>query len=982
MIHGDEFRQLAERIDPSSAAALGADYKASPICDLACLIGTAFPPLAPRHDWQLAALAVVADEGWARARSRPSYLERLRAAMTAGETCERALRRVSWVERARIALRELLPVQLGGAPVETTAYELSQLAEALLEIALDEAQRETVEKFGEPTRADGEPSQMIVIGFGKLGGKELNAGSDVDLKFIYDTDDSGTLDGAGDVSPHQYWVNVAQRIVKLFEDQTEDGFVWRVDLRLRPHGSKGPVAISLAAAERYYETFGRTWERAALLRARVVAGDERLGEQFQREVITPFVYRQQVDPSIAETFVDMVDRSRIELSEDPARDLKLGPGGIREAEFFIQSLQVIWGGREQMLRTTGSRAALARLLSRGFVTARESEDISTGLWLLRKVEHSLQSVTGIQTHTLPEPGPQLEHLARVLGYGDGAELNTALDEVRATIHGHFGTLAPEHADAPSPFRTVLWGIHEQDTNIDKQVIELFGTAETGDHLRALAAHPDGLFGKRTLERYPDFGETMLGAIAECPDPEVAAAALRSLFGRMTAPGAYITALQKDHQALQRLVTVLGASAFVARAMIATPLLLDRMIFSSRDPLEHSATQLIDEELERRERSDDAVEDRESFIGALRRAKTRVMVGVAIADLSGGLPMERLTGALTELADVSLQRALGYGPVGGTEGLAILAVGKLGGRDVGYTSDLDVLFIFDSEFAPEQATAAEFFSRRAHRVISLISEAHADGPGYELDTRLRPSGSQGMLVTSLGAFARYHRVPVPGEAPSSQTPSVLISGADWERQALVRARYCTGDEKLGSMAMDIAQRAAYGAGAPDPAEMHRLRTRMELELGCETPSRFDIKLGRGGLQDVEFAVQFLQMRYGDDLSVRVTPTLDGLAVLRAAGYLSDELFEPLLEGYSFLYRLALRLQLVEGVSDSRLELGHPRLRSIARSLGFRDLVEMDARSQLIERYRQLTSAVREAYLKVLGFDEEPSAPPSVPRSRRW
>ena len=981
MIHGDEFRQLAERIDPSGGAALGAEYKASPVRDLACLIGTAFPPLAPRHAWQLAGLAVFADEGWARARSRTSYLKRLRAAMTAGETCGRALRRVSWVERVRIALRELLPVELGGAPVETTAYELSQLAEALLEVALDEAQREAIEKFGAPARADDERSQMIVIGFGKLGGNELNAGSDVDLMFIYDTAESAGLDGANAVSLHQYWVNVAQRIVKLFEEQTEDGFVWRVDLRLRPHGSKGPIAISLAAAERYYETFGRTWERAALLRARVVAGDERLGEQFQREVITPFVYRQQVDPSLTDTFVDMVHRSRIELSDDPARDIKLGPGGIREAEFFIQSLQVIWGGREKMLRTTGSREALARLLSRGFVTARESEDINTGLWLLRKVEHALQWVTGIQTHTLPEPGPQLDHLARVLGYRDGAELDAAIDGVRATIHSHFGSLAPELAEVPSPFRTILWGLHEHDTNIDKQVIELFGTAETGDHLRALAAHPDGLFGKRTLERYPHFGETLLGAIADCPDPEAASAALRSLFCRMTAPGAYITALQKDPQALQRLVTVLGASAFVARAMIATPRLLDRMIFSARDPLEHSATQLIDEALERRERSDDAEEDRESFIGALRRAKTRVMVGVAIADLSGGLPTERLTGVLAELADVSLQRAFCYGPGGGADGLAILAVGKLGGRDVGYTSDLDVLFIFDPEQAPELAAAPDFFSRRAHRIISLISEAHAAGPGYELDTRLRPSGSQGMLVTSLGAFGRYHRVETPGCALSTETPSVLVSGADWERQALVRARYCAGDERLGSMAVEVAQRAAFGAGAPDPGEMHRLRTRMERELGRETPSRVDIKLGRGGLLDVEFAAQFLQMRYGDDLSVHVTSTVDGLTVLRAAGYLPDELFEPLLEGYSFLFRLALRLQLLEGVADSRLELGHPRLRSVARSLGFRDLVRIDARSQLIERYRRLTSAVREAYLQVLGFDEEPNVPPSALRSRR-
>lgn len=977
MIYGDELRALARHIDASRAAALGAEYDASPVADLAVLMGTAYPPFAPHHEWQLVGLTALVSEGWARARSRTAYLRRLRAALNAGETCARALRRICWIERFRIALRELLPVQFGGAPVETTAYELAQLAEALLETALTQAEQEAVERFGEPTRADGARSHLIIIGFGKLGGHELNAGSDIDLMFIYDTDD-----GAGETSLHEHWVSVSQRIVKLFEEQDEDGFVWRVDLRLRPDGSKGPLAMSLAAAERYYETFGRTWERAALLRARVVAGDERLGKKFQREVMTPFVYRQQVDPTLADTFVDMVLRSRAELSEKPERDIKIGPGGIREAEFFIQSLQVIWGGKEKTLRTPGSRAALARLLSRGFVTSREAQDISSGLWMLRTVEHALQSVTGIQTHTLPEPGAQLDHIARVLGYEDGDELDSVTNEVRRTVHSHFGALAPGAAEAPSPFATILWGLHQHDSNIDERVTELFGSAETGDHLRALAFHPDGIFGKRTLERYRGFGERMLEAIADCPDPEAGAAALRSIFGRMTAPGAYITALEKDPRALQRLVTVLGASAFVARAMIATPRLLDRMIFSARDPLEHSPTQLIDEELERRERSDDPVEDRESLVGALRRAKTRVMVAVAIADLSGELSISGITRRLTELADVSLERALRYELVGTAGGLAVLAVGKLGGCDVGYASDLDVLFIFDPAQAPDVDAAPPFFSRHAQRMMSLLSQAHAAGPGYELDTRLRPSGAQGLLVSSLSAFARYHRVDAPDDAAPSQRPSVLMSGAAWERQALVRARRCAGDEALGALAMDVARGAAFGGGALDPDEMHRLRTRMERELALETPSRFDLKLGRGGLLDVEFATQFLQMRHGDDPRVRVTPTLEALEVLRASGYIMDALFEPLVEGYSFVYRLALRLQLVEGVSDSRLELGHPRLRSVARSLGFRDLVDIDARSQLVERYRQLTTAVRSAYFKVLGFDTEPVLPVSGPRSRRW
>ena len=343
---------LARVIDPARAEALVRSLGTDGGRALGVLLGAAFPPLTPVHGWQLDALDVMARRGFRSQRSREFLIGRLRDELPTLDDAEHVkatLRRQSWAQRARIALREVLPRSLGGAAVDVTARELSHLAEAGFAVALAEAEAHATARFGTPRRADGAPSVLTVLGMGKLGGLELNAGSDVDVICIYDTDDGA----AGDVSLHEYWTHVARRAVATLEEPTEDGFVWRVDLRLRPEGSQGPLVYSATAAERYYETWGRLWERAALLRARPIAGDPELGATLGREVITPFVYRRNVDPSIATSLVELVERSRAELRADRARNLKLGRGGIREAEFFVQALQLIWGGREPSLRVQG-----------------------------------------------------------------------------------------------------------------------------------------------------------------------------------------------------------------------------------------------------------------------------------------------------------------------------------------------------------------------------------------------------------------------------------------------------------------------------------------------------------------------------------------------------------------------------------------------------------------------------------------------------
>ncbi len=964
-IAASELLAQARYIDPARAAVLEQELSERPGRELAVLLGTAYPPLTPALDWQHEAIERIAREGWRVERQRGDILARLLA--RSGDLSDAGhvqvnLRRAVHEEKLRIALRELLPRTEGGASVDVTAHELSDLADAAFEVALGEADRAIAQRFGEPTRSDGERSAIVVLGMGKLGGLELNAGSDVDVIFIYDTDD-----GESSISLHDHWSRVARRAVATLDTPTADGMVWRVDLRLRPEGSQGAIVNSVAAAERYYETWGRLWERAAMLRARPMAGSQELGALLEREVIAPFVYRHGVDPSIATALAELVHRSRAELSNAPDRDLKLGPGGIREAEFFIQSLQLIWGGREPSLRVSGSLPALERLQSRGLVTDREARTIAEAYLLLRRVEHRVQWMTGIQTHLVPENRAERGRLARSLGFEDAAGLEAELAEAREAVHELFTALAPAEPRPLPRYHALLSRLEQDDADLARISEQEFGSPELAEHLAALMRRPDGLLGGATRERYPDLADQLIDALIESPDPDQAGRYLRSFFQRFTSPAAYIATLAGDPSVLHRLATVLGASAFVGDAVVGRPDLVDIILFGRGLPGDAHAA--VSAELETWERSSagqaDEFERRDEFVGALRRAKRRVMVDVAVADLAGTIETRDATRMLSDLADEILERSVGYQLEGNVTGLSVIAVGKLGGREIGYGSDLDVLFIYDPAAAPPDRDPGEHFVRHAQRIIRLVSEPHPAGPGYELDTRLRPSGAQGLLVTSLSSFARYHGVALEA-ADDGGAPSVLSSGAAWERQALLRARAAAGDLELGERVIEVAHVAAYERGAPPAEELHRLRMRMERELARERPGRYDIKTGHGGLLDIEFATQWLQMRYGTDHRVRTTDTLEALEALGTLGYLARRDFETLRDGYLFLRRLEQRIHVLHSTSSTFIDERAPGLAQLARRMGLASTARESASAALITRYRDVTRAVRAAYEGVLGI----------------
>ncbi|MCK6534180.1 MAG: bifunctional [glutamate--ammonia ligase]-adenylyl-L-tyrosine phosphorylase/[glutamate--ammonia-ligase] adenylyltransferase [Polyangiaceae bacterium] len=929
---------------------------------LAVLLSTAFPPLRPVLGWQVEALDEIARAGWRGRRQRQDLLVRLLAAV--GELSDPSavqvrLRRAVWAERARIALRELLPARLGGASIDVTAAELSDLAETAIEVALAEARQHVALRFAEPRLESGEPSAIVCLGMGKLGGHELNAGSDVDLIFVYDSDEGA----AGELTLHDFWTRVVRRAVATIEAPTADGMVWRVDLRLRPEGSQGPIVNSVAASERYYETWGRLWERAAMLRARPVAGKSELGRVIERELIGPFVFRREPDPAIFGAMSSLVEQSRAELSTCPERDVKLGPGGIREAEFFVQSLQLFWGGREPSLRVTGTLPALNRLRARGFVTDREMRSVAGAYRFLRRVEHHIQWLTGVQTHNLPEAEHDLDLLARTLEHADGASLREELDAARARVHRLFRSLTPGGPPPLARHHVLIQRLDTGDPALVEVVEQTLGSADVAEHLRALARRPDGLFGSHTREHHPNLADQVLDAIAESPDPEQAARSLRSLLGRFTHPGAYVTLLADEPRALARLLWVVGASAFVSDAIVSRPELADVVLFG-RDGVPDPRG-LVRAEIDRAESSagEDDYERRDRFVQAIRRAKRRVMVEVAVADLAGILSTRDATRLLSELADETVESAVRFEMGGAPQGLAVIAVGKLGGREIGYGSDLDVLFVYDPAAAPADRDPGEHFVRVAQRIIRLISEAHPAGPGYELDTRLRPSGSHGMLVTSLASFARYHGVAL---TPDAAGPAVQSSGAPWERQALIRARGCAGDPGLVAQVMRVAARAAYEAGAPPVEEMHRLRSRMEVELGRERDGRYDLKTGRGGLLDIEFLTQWLQMRHGKDPRVRSPDTGEALEALASCGYLPRPEFETLREAYAFLRRLEQRIHVLHATSATVLDVRAPGLTQLARRMGMHDSGGRTGVDELLERYRDVTDAVRGAYERVLAI----------------
>ncbi len=878
----------------------------------------------------------------------------------------RLLRRARAREVMRISLRDLERARVG----EVTG-ELSSLATAALDVAIRFHDRRLRARHGPPAGLEArEPGAgFCVLAMGKLGARELNFSSDIDLVYVYGPD--GETRGGKPVTHFAYYARLAELVTESIAKVTEDGFVFRVDLNLRPDGRNGPIVNSVRAAELYYQSFGRTWERNALVKARPAAGDLSVGEELLR-LLEPFVWRRSLDQDVVAEIQAMKARIDARAGAEGKDDLKLGKGGIREAEFFVSALQLLYAPRSRSaeLRQRAVLPALDRLLYAGALPAGDRDDLADAYLFLRRAEHRVQMVDGRQTHRLPA-GEERLWLARAMGYSRLDRFESALAEYREKVAALFAGLLGSEAPA-APLDPELALLADQQVEAGRRA-ELAVRRGFADADRALAGL-DALARRRTpfsRDGDPAAAEALLADVLATPDPDQALSHLADFAAALRTPEPYFRLLREQRRVARLLLLLFGTSDFLSRRFLRHPELIDALLREDTVALVKGTETFrreIGERLGEVDGSAGPDDQLERQLGELRRYKDEEVLRVAIHDIAGAIDLQGVTSQLTDLAGCCLESSLvlaeeearrkGKLPPGR---LCVIGMGKLGGRELGYHSDLDLIFLYPGEEEPGvpaagQSSIHQTYVRLAQRFMAFLRMPLREGFLYKIDARLRPSGNQGVLVTSVQGFTRYHAAP-----DGAQVRSQL-----WERQALLRARHVAGDAQLWK---DVHEKvilpAVYGP-VPDraamAAEIRRMRERMEAEIGKESTRGKNPKTGRGGLVDVEFAVQFLQLAHGRAApSIRTTSTLAALRRLREAGLLDDVRHQALARGYEFLRRLELRLHIVHDYAIEHLPEGERDLWQLARRLGY---FGEDPGARLLADYARVTDAVRRAFDEVV------------------
>jgi glutamate-ammonia-ligase adenylyltransferase len=785
------------------------------------------------------------------------------------------------------------------ATLDEVVGAMTHLADLAVGAAVHGHTAELHGTYGTPRNAAGEAQQLIVVGMGKLGGCELNVSSDIDLVFVYPED--GTTDGPRRIENGEYFERLGRRVIAALHNVTADGYVFRVDMRLRPYGESGALVASFARLEHYLVTQGRAWERYAWLKARALTG-ARHDELAQ--MVAPFVYRKYLDYDAYEGLRGIHRQIRAqERREDYGRDIKLGRGGIREIEFVVQALQIVRGGREPSLRVRGTRAALAALAERGLVTAGSAAALDDAYALLRDVEHRLQYRDDEQTQRLPAQPAELAALALSLDLADSAALEARLAGVRGAVELQFGAVfgaSEAPADAAEAFVTA-W--EEPDA-----------ASGSGEALRSAGfADPDGLLARlreaRASSRYLQlpassrqrFDELVPALLAVATRERVPGATPQDVFLRLlglletvSRRSAYLALLREHPPVLPRLARLMGASAWAADYLTRHPALLDELL-DARVLLEEPDWTAWRSELARLMAMHAG--DPEQQMDALRHFRHAQSLRLLAQDLAGRLTVERLADHLSALADVILDATVRecWRQLCETRGapvtepsFAVIAYGRLGGKELGYASDLDLVFLYDTGTGNDGAR--ERYMRLAQRVNAWLSSTTAAGQLYDTDLRLRPDGDKGLMVSSFEGFARYQRE----------------HAWTWEHQALTRARYAAGDAALG--ARFEAEREAILRLARDPAKLAADIVDMRRRMAAGHPNRsadFDLKHDEGGMVDIEFIVQYVVLAHAH-AHPALTANLGNIALLRMAGE-RNLVPAPLAESAADAYREYRRLQ---------------------------------------------------------------------------
>lgn len=744
----------------------------------------------------------------------------------------------------------------GRADLDEVIGAMTALAEIAIASTLAVANAELAPRYGFPHGENsGKIQQLHVVGMGKLGGGELNVSSDIDLVFLY-PEEGTTRGGATEIANQEYFEHLCRRVIALISEVTADGYVFRVDMRLRPWGD-GPLAMGFSAFEDYLVAQGRDWERYAWIKGRVLTGDR---PDELMAVVTPFVYRRYLDFGAIESLRGLHSQIKQEVARRELADhIKLGPGGIREIEFVVQAQQLIRAGRDARLRLRPTVRVLRELGAAGLLQEDTVGDLAAAYDFLRRVEHRLQYVEDQQTHTLPRGEDSRLRLARAMGCQDWASFEVALDSHRANVSRHFEQILGESSSTPATTteETVAQCLARGGFVQPGDLAQLIENTLAGAKIRRLA--------DATRLRLDALLPRLIDSARACSLPDVALQRLLAFVETIASRSSYLALLTQSEAALARLAKLLSASEWAARYLTLHPILLDelldeRTLYSQPDMAGFSA--------EAAARLERLRGDLEAQMNALREAHHAAVFRLLVQDVQGALSVERLADHLSELADRALDLALKEcwfmlkGAHREAPEFAVIAYGKLGGKELGYASDLDLIFIYDDD--DEQS--AETYARLAQRLITFIETQTTAGRLFEIDTRLRPDGDSGLLVTSLAAFTEYqrHRAWI------------------WEHQALTRARHCAGNSRIGA-AFETERRHIL-ALPRDPtklvAEVRAMRTKMH----AGHPNRsglFDLKHDTGGMVDIEFCVQTLVL-----LHARRYPALFGnlgnIALLRMAG----------------------------------------------------------------------------------------------------
>ncbi len=837
-------------------------------------------------------------------------------------TAMRALRTIRTEELIRIAWRDIN----GLAELDTILHELSMLADVLIAAAVDFVAANLSARFGAPADASDRILSLIVIGMGKLGGEELNFSSDIDLIFVF-PEDGNTQGGRKSITNQEYFDRLGRKFIALLDERTADGIVFRVDMRLRPFGDSGPLTTHFAALEHYYSVHGRDWERYALIKARPLCGERRDIDELHA-LIRPFVYRRYLDFGALEALREMKRLIDDEVARGALEsDVKRGSGGIREIEFIGQAFQLIRGGQEPALQQRSILKVLARCCEFGWIEPEELQALSAAYRFLRQTEHRLQQVADRQTHQLPTDAAERARLAYAMNYSDWSTFYAALERHRENVRHSFSVLLKSddakveaHTSNPIAASTDI----QQPNGAHNDYLQAL--------LQALDTVTDANYRSRLSREAHQRLERLLPVLAQVLATQAARSVtvtrLAELIRAIARRSVYLALLSENPAALTRLVDLYSASSWIARQITLHPILLDelldaRVLFAPPTP----------DELERQYHASLAKVDRRDLdrvMDAMRRFAHQQILRVAASDVSGHLPITKVSDHLTYISETLLAGALtiaradlcarygepcqqtvhGAAPVG----FAIIAYGKLGGLELGYGSDLDLIFVYDHTSAnattsgPKVIANEVFFTRLAQRIIHLLSTRTAAGIAYEIDTRLRPSGTSGLLVTSLEAFRDYQHK----------------NAWTWEHQALVRARGIAGAELTLQHFASIREEVLRQTREPAAlvADIVDMRKRMRAELDRSDAEHFDLKQGHGGITDIEFMVQYAVLRWANAHPelFAYTDNLRQLEALATSGLWPVSVCRDLHDAY-FDYRAAVHhcaLQEIEGlVSQSEL-----------------------------------------------------------------